>query len=477
MVFSSITFLCFFLPVVLVLYYLIPAKHLRNALLIAASLAFYAYGESTRVLLMIGCSLWNWLMGLLIMNTKAPRYRRLWFIVAFLIDLLFLGFYKYAGMLVSTLNTIAGTQLSDPGIALPIGISFFTFQAMSYVADVYRGKAQGTKNFFKVLLYISFFPQLIAGPIVRYRDIADEIDKREVTPAAAARGLRRFSFGLAKKVLIANSLAVMTDAIYALEPSALSIPIAWLGALSYMLQIYYDFSGYSDMAIGLGHMFGFHFLENFEHPYAASSMLDFWRRWHISLTNWFRENLYIPLGGNRKGKTRTWINRFVVFFFTGLWHGANWTFVLWGLFHGLLTCLEVAFPKMTKKMGFFSHVYVLFCVMIGFVLFRSESIYQAGVMIAHLFIPTGTAGAFMTATQLSALGRTAGTLSIAALVAGLVFMVPTREKLLSLCGPNVKLGDTTLQAVISYTVSIVLLALCILVLAGGAYNPFIYFRF
>lgn len=469
MVFSSMIFLCVFLPVTLLVHAAVRNNKVRNFFLILMSLLFYAYGESTRVLLMLLCAAWNWLMAVILSKTASRKLRKAWFLLAFVLDLALLGVYKYAGFFVSTVNSVLGTAFPVSEIALPIGISFFTFQAMGYVADVYRGKIKGSRNFFNVLLYISFFPQLIAGPIVKYRDIADEIEHRKIGFGDTAKGLRRFIVGLSKKVLIANTVAALADYIYSLPSADLSLPAAWLGAVAYMMQIYFDFSGYSDMAIGLGRMFGFHFRENFNYPYAATSMIDFWRRWHISLTDWFRENLYFPLGGNRKGRVRTWINRIIVFFFTGLWHGASWTFVLWGLFHGAFTVLETAFPKLTKRLGWFRHVYVWLVVMIGFVLFRAESLGQAGVMIRSMFLP-----ATLTLERLAALSSALNPMYLAALVAGGIVSLPIIPNLRTTAdGSSLR----RLWHDLSYAVSGGLLLLCMISLSGGAYNPFIYFRF
>ena len=330
MVFSSLIFLCIFLLVVYILHLVIPSIRWKNALLIIASLLFYAYGEPVYVLLMILSTLINY-FGARALGAKS--HRKLILAVVVILNLGMLGVFKYTGFVLNTLNEIGGLHIPVPNIVLPIGISFFTFQALSYVIDVYRGNVGVQKNYFKVLLYISFFPQLIAGPIVKYRDIELEVNDRKVTAEESAAGLRRFIFGLAKKVLIANTMGLTADRIFGAGNESLNILTAWIGALAYMLQIYYDFSGYSDMAIGLGRMFGFHFKENFLHPYGATSIQDFWRKWHVSLSGWFKEYLYIPLGGNRKGRLRTCINKIIVFFCTGLWHGANWSIPVAGRFH------------------------------------------------------------------------------------------------------------------------------------------------
>ena len=297
MVFSSLVFLCIFLPVVLILHTVVRNRKIQNGLLLAASLLFYAYGEPFYVFLMLASAMFNYLLALLIKKHR----RKLWLVLAVAVNVGVLAVFKYAGFLVSNVNALTGLGLPVPAIALPIGISFFTFQALSYVIDVWRGQVSSQKNYAKVLLYISFFPQLIAGPIVRYTDIAQEIDTRTADPEQIASGLRRFAVGLGKKVLIANTMGAAADAVFGAGASEINALAAWIGAIAYLMQIYYDFSGYSDMAIGLGRMFGFHFRENFDHPYLASSIQDFWRRWHISLSSWFRDYVYIPLGGNRKG--------------------------------------------------------------------------------------------------------------------------------------------------------------------------------
>lgn len=312
MVFSSLVFLCIFLPTVFLLYTLVPSLKFRNGLLIVASLIFYAYGEPVYVLLMIFSSLLNYICARLVANENAKR--KLVLVLAVVINLGILAVFKYSGFFVESLNSVTGLAIPVPQIDLPIGISFFTFQALSYVIDVYRKTVDAQKNYLYVLLYITFFPQLIAGPIVKYRDISEQIVDREQTAEKIADGMRRFICGLAKKVLIANTMGQTADIIFNAGNDYLSVVTAWLGALAYLFQIYYDFSGYSDMAIGLGKMFGFDFKENFNYPYGAVSVKDFWRKWHISLSTWFKEYLYIPLGGNRKGRMRAVLNRLIVFF-------------------------------------------------------------------------------------------------------------------------------------------------------------------
>ena len=339
MVFSSPTFLFLFLPAVF-LVNLLFRRSVRwsNVLLLLASLLFYAWGEPVCVLLMLFTTLVNYLAARAM--ARFPAKRRFWCGLAVVWSIGTLVFFKYTDFLIENLNGLFSLSLPLPHIALPIGISFFTFQAMSYVLDVYRGDARLSRNYFDVLLYIALFPQLIAGPIVKYHDVDEQLHQRTITVEKTASGFRRFCFGLAKKVLIANTLAMTADAVYALPLESVAAPAAWLGAVCYLFQIYFDFSGYSDMAIGLGLAFGFEFKENFHYPYVAGTMQEFWRRWHISLSTWFREYVYIPLGGNRKGKLRTGLNKLAVFFLTGLWHGASWNFAVWGLYHGGFLMLE-----------------------------------------------------------------------------------------------------------------------------------------
>ncbi len=474
MVFSSLVFLCVFLPVVFVLHTLIPSLKVRNALLIIASLVFYAYGEPIFVILMLLSSAVNYLGALLITHIKKSK-PILIFNIIFNLGMLVL--FKYTPFIISTINSVFSSKLPVPEITLPIGISFFTFQALSYVVDVYKKKVEVQKNYFNVLLYISFFPQLIAGPIVKYKDISAEIVNRSVTIDGVSEGLRRFIFGLGKKVIIANTMALVADNIFSAPQNEINIITAWLGALAYMFQIYYDFSGYSDMAIGLGRMFGFNFKENFLYPYGADSVQDFWRRWHISLSSWFKEYLYIPLGGNRKGKVRTAINRIIVFFFTGLWHGANWTFIIWGLYHGLFLLFEEYVPKIKRMPKIIRHIYTLLVVCIGFVIFRADNISQGFFMISRMFAGYGSSSSAMS-------------LAIQQLTPWFVFVFVMA---IILCAPlksvtikirnnfdgSIKISQRTASAVqiVTYVIAFALLGWCMFRLSGDSYNPFIYFRF
>ena len=475
MVFSSLTFLCIFLPVVFILYTVIPNLKIRNALLIVASLIFYGYGEPVYVFLMIFSSILNYLCALWVAKDENKK-NKFALIVAVVVNLAILGVFKYTGFIVGSINDLLSVSIPVPQISLPIGISFFTFQALSYVVDVYIDKVAVQKNFFNILLYVSFFPQLIAGPIVKYHDINEQIDNRHQDLDKIAMGMRRFICGLAKKVLIANTMGQVTDHIFAQEASTLSFFSSWLGAIAYIFQIYYDFSGYSDMAIGLGHMFGFEFKENFNYPYGAKSIQDFWRRWHISLSTWFKEYLYIPLGGNRKGKARTAINKIIVFFATGLWHGANWTFVLWGLYHGMFLLLEEFIPLLKKLPKFFAHIYTILVVTIGFVLFRADTISDALSYIAQMF--TG----FELDAQSTSLAVSQLTpWFIVMLVAAVIGCAPIKSVTEKIRAHAI--GKTALSTkwkviqIVLYALSFVMLTWCIIRLSGTAYNPFIYFRF
>ena len=351
MVFSSAIFLFVFLPIVCALYFCAPGIKTKNALLIIASLIFYAFGEPVYILLMLASIAVNYMFGRLIgvfSKNENQAGRKLCLILAVIANIGVLGVFKYTGFIVENLNHINGINIKNPNIALPIGISFFTFQALSYVIDVYREPELEQKNLFNLVLYVSFFPQLIAGPIIRYNEIAKQINSRKSSTDMAAAGIQRFIRGLAKKLIIANGAGYIADAIFKLNIGDYGFFVAWVGAISYTLQIYYDFSGYSDMAIGMAKIFGFEFSENFKHPYCSKSIKEFWRRWHISLSTWFKEYVYIPLGGNRKGKLRTEINKLIVFALTGIWHGANWTFLVWGMIHGVANVLEDTVGKGIK---------------------------------------------------------------------------------------------------------------------------------
>lgn len=464
MVFSSMVFLCVFHPAAFCLHLLLPGMRAKNFLLVVASLVFYAYGEPIYVILLVASSAGNYILARL--TGECPKIRKLTMTLAVVINLGLLVIFKYSGFLVDTFNSVTGAGIPVPQVRMPIGISFFTFQALSYVIDVYRGDASVQKNFGKVLLYISFFPQLIAGPIVKYHDVEAEINNRKQTPEEIGKGIRRFIAGLSKKVLIANTMGLVADNLFGAAATGITGPGAWLGAVSYMLQIYFDFSGYSDMALGLGMMFGFHFHENFDYPYISASIREFWRRWHMSLSGWFKEYLYIPLGGNRRGKFRTVVNKMIVFVCTGIWHGASFNFLFWGIYHGFFLMLEEYIPFIGKKGGklksFFQHVYALLVVCVGFVFFRADTMKQGCFWIREMFTDFGWKASAMSLTlqQLTPV-------YLVTLAAALVAAVPV----------NSMLKKYKWYEGFTYVLSLAGFALCVLSLAGGTYNPFIYFRF
>lgn len=470
MVFSSLVFLCVFLPVVFLLYTLVPSLKFRNGLLIVASLVFYAYGEPVYVWLMIFSSLLNYICARLVTSEK---FSKAVLIAAVIINLGLLAVFKYSSFLIESVNAVTGLSIAVPQITLPIGISFFTFQALSYVIDVYRKNVAPQKNYFYVLLYITFFPQLIAGPIVKYRDINDQIVSRSQSADKIAEGLRRFICGLAKKVLIANTMGQVADNIFSAEGEYISVLTAWLAAVTYLFQIYYDFSGYSDMAIGLGKMFGFDFKENFNYPYGAASVQDFWRKWHISLSTWFKEYLYIPLGGNHKGKVKAVINRMIVFFCTGLWHGANWTFVLWGIYHGFFLLLEEFIPILKKLPKVIRHIYTLFVVTVGFVIFRADTVTQGFEFIGNMF-----AGFNITDKSVSLCCTQLTPWFLVMFVAAVIGCAPVKSIIERLtANSSVLTKKQGIVQAVMYVLSFALLLYCIIRLSGTSYNPFIYFRF
>ena len=464
MVFSSMVFMCVFLPAVFVLHCILPGIRAKNALLLLASVLFYAYGEPVYIILLFISTLLNYFCVCGI--DRFQNHRKGILVLAVICNLGILIVFKYTDFILGMVNSVTGLQLPLPQIRMPIGISFFTFQAMSYVIDVYRETTRAQKNYAKVLLYISFFPQLIAGPIVKYHDVAAEIDQRTVTLDGVALGIRRFSAGLCKKVLLANTLGLVADNLFGASSGSINGAGAWLGAISYMLQIYFDFSGYSDMAIGLGWMFGFHFKENFNYPYISGTIREFWRRWHMSLSGWFLEYLYIPLGGNRKGKFRTVVNKMIVFLCTGIWHGAAINFLFWGVYHGFFLMLEEYIPWIGKKgsavKSFFQHVYALLVVCIGFVFFRAETMAQ---------------GCFWVRKMFTGFGWNAGAMSFALQQMTPVFLVTLAGALIACCPVKKLISEKKWYGPVAYVCSLTGLVICILSLASGTYNPFIYFRF
>lgn len=476
MVFSSVIFLCLFLPIVLGGYYLLPKREAKNLWLIAASLLFYAFSGLWYVLLLLFSVFCNYLAGLFVSGRKGVLY------VAVAVNLGVLGVFKYLTFLVRTVNQLPGVAIAVPSIVLPVGISFFTFQGLSYVIDVYRNERLKSTRFRDVLLYIALFPQLVAGPIVRYEDVADEIKSRRHTLEQLANGLRRFIIGLSKKLMIADVCGSVVTLIYSAKSSALDSRTAWLAAVCYLIQIYFDFSGYSDMAIGLGLCFGFHFKENFNYPYISASIQEFWRRWHISLSTWFREYLYIPLGGNRKGKAKTYRNKLMVFFCTGLWHGANWTFIIWGLWHGFFIVAEDAAKKLfgLGKHGknrrnpvetVLKHLYTLLVVLIGFVIFRADNMGQAFSMIGAMF--SGIRASAQTGLLLA---QCLTPLTMFALLFGLVGSTPVLPMVCRKAEQQTGIVYVCLR-VLSYVGALILLLVDILHLSAASYVPFIYFQF
>lgn len=462
MVFSSPVFIFLFLPIVYLLNLAID-KRFSNGLLLIFSLLFYAWGEPVYVFLMIFNGIINYYLTL--QMERKPDLRRSLMILAVIFNIGILGVFKYADFLILTINNMTQAGLPLMNLPLPIGISFYTFQTMSYVFDVYRNETPAQKNYFSLLLYITFFPQLIAGPIVKYHDIAAQIVSRTVSLSKTASGLRRFVYGLSKKVLLANSMAVIADRLFALSNGDISTNVAWIAAIAYLFQIYFDFSGYSDMAIGMGEMFGFHFKENFNYPYIATSMQDFWRRWHISLSSWFRLYVYIPLGGNRQGKSRAMFNRILVFFLTGLWHGASWTFVVWGLYHGLFLLLEQTFLHVQRWPALLRRIYTLLVVLIGFVIFRAENFSQSLTFIQSMFIykPSSMVALQELMTLLTPV-------SILVLLLSIIASTPIAKVI-------EQRSTTVIPRAFSYGFAIVLWFACLLSLAANTYNPFIYFRF
>ncbi len=467
MVFSSLVFLWIFLPVVFALYFTAKEQY-RNVILLIASLFFYAWGEPVYVLVMILSIIINYFYGLRIGGAEEHKRKRVLFWGVF-VNLALLGVFKYTGFFTENVNAIFGLQVEVKHLPLPIGISFYTFQSISYLVDIYRKVCEPQRNIIKMGLFISFFPQLIAGPILKYYDIASQIDKRQVTLPLFNEGAVRFLQGLAKKVIIANIMAKTADEIFALGLNDLSTPAAWIGIIAYTFQIYFDFSGYSDMAIGLGKMFGFQIHENFNYPYTATSIKDFWRRWHISLSTWFKEYLYIPLGGNREGTLKTYRNLMIVFFLTGLWHGASWNFVIWGLFHGCFLVLERIFPiEKFLRFRLLQSIYTLLIVIVAWVFFRAETLGAAWGYLNRMFVPFDMesyskylSNEFIYVAVLAFVSCGFG-----AMLYQKVFAVLKRENW----------GNVLLKAV-NPAFCAVIAYFSVLLLASNTYNPFIYFRF
>ena len=470
MLFSSSVFIYLFLPAVIFIYYVLLRKSrtLQNVFLVFASLLFYAWGEPKFVFVMLLSICMNYLFGILVDKFKDNKKSKVIIAVTVAFNLGILFVFKYLNFTASIFESVFHVQSRIPEIALPIGISFFTFQAMSYVIDVYHSKGKVQKNILNVALYISFFPQLIAGPIVRYETVAEQIINRKETLNDFLDGLERFVIGLAKKVLLANSFAVVADRIFAFseDGNSISVSAAWLGAICYTLQIFYDFSGYSDMAIGLGRMFGFHFLENFDYPYISTSITEFWRRWHISLGTWFRDYVYIPLGGSRVNKGRLVFNLFVVWFLTGVWHGANWTFIVWGLMYFILLTIEKLtgfYKTKSKAKKAFLWFYTMLFVVLGWVVFRSSSIYDAFNYTVHMF---NIKESFIDSFFLENFREIC-----IFIVFGILLCCPIVPKLTKYT------KDSLFLNILYIFFFMVIMVLSVANIVSDSYNPFIYFNF
>ena len=465
MVFSSTTFLFIYLPVVLAVYYLVP-KRWRNLWLFLVNLAFYGWGEPVYILLMVFSIALNYAAGALIGRRAGDgdkkRAKRV-LALDIILNLALLGFFKYYDLFAATLSLIPGLTVPALGLTLPIGISFYTFQTMSYPIDVYRGDCAAQRSFITFGTFVALFPQLIAGPIVRYKDVAEQLKSRPYELERFASGVRRFAVGLGKKVLLANNIGLLWDAMSARNPASLTVAGAWMGALAFSLQIYFDFSGYSDMAIGLGRMLGFEFLENFDHPYVSRSVTEFWRRWHMSLGAWFRDYVYIPLGGNRKGLFRQFFNILVVWALTGFWHGASWTFLLWGLYYAVFLMLEKAFLlKPLQKAPALGTVYTLFVAVCGWVIFDLPDLGQALAYYGAMF---GGGAGLVCETDLFYLKNYA-----AVFLVSILACLPPGKALWH------RLSEKT-KSVLAPVLILAVLFLSTAYLVDATYNPFLYFRF
>lgn len=462
MLFSSIPFLYYFLPAVLILYFISP-KGLKNTTLLLASLFFYAWGEPMYVFLMMGTIICGYVLGLLIEKFSGTWLSRLFLVLSVTLNLAALGFFKYADFFISNVNAATGLSVPLLNIALPIGISFYTFQILSYTIDVYRGDVSAQKNPIDLAAYITMFPQLIAGPIVRYRDVSEQLKSRRHSSSAAALGIRCFILGLAKKILIANQLGELVDIFRASGDK--SVAFFWLYAVAFSLHVYFDFSGYSDMAIGLGRIFGFEFPENFNYPFISKSVTEFWRRWHISLGSWFRDYVYIPLGGNRVKRSRWLFNILIVWLLTGFWHGAAWNFIAWGLFFAVFLVAEkLLYGRLLEKSRVVSHVYVILLSLISFVIFNAANMREAFSYIGAMF---GAGDYPLVSAELAYYIKSYGLILVLALIGA----TPLVKRFFL---------ETRLGRILQYTEPVFLVLLLIIMtayLVDGSFNPFLYFRF
>lgn len=460
MVFSSIPFLFFFLPLFLLLYFLVPKK-LRNLVLLIFSLIFYAWGEPIYIILMLFSSLVDYINGILLNKFKNSKLKkRLVLIFSIVVNLSLLSIFKYSGFIITTINDILGTSISNPNLPLPIGISFYTFQTMSYTIDVYMGRVKYERNFLNFFVYVSMFPQLIAGPIVRYEDISRELSNRTVTFEDYKIGFTRFLRGLFKKVLLANNMGLLWSIISSYDINNISVLTSWLGIIAYSFQIYFDFSGYSDMAIGIGKMLGFSYPENFNYPYISKSITEFWRRWHMSLSTWFKDYVYIPLGGNRCSRGKHIRNILIVWLLTGLWHGSSWNFIMWGLYFGIILLLEkFIYGKALEKLPkVFSHIYALILIIIGWLIFAFTDV---NMIKDYFFSMFGLNGNVVLDNNF--IFYTLNNLVF--LIACIIFSIP------------IKIKSNKFISIITTIMYIILFILVVAFLVSDTYNPFLYFRF
>ena len=461
MLFSSVTFLYYFLPVVMTVYFLVP-RGMKNGVLLLASLLFYGWGEPRLLWLMVGTIALFYGCGLAIGKAKKPGWRKFWLALSVAVGVGLLGVFKYADFFIGSFNAVTGLGVQLLKIALPVGISFYTFQCLSYTVDVYRGDVTAQKNPVSFGAYVAMFPQLIAGPIVRYADIAQELEERKHSWQDVGAGLRRFVVGLAKKVILADNFALLVQIFR--DSGEKSVLFYWMYAVAFTLNIYFDFSGYSDMAIGLGRVFGFHFVENFDYPYLSGSVTEFWRRWHMSLGGWFRDYVYIPLGGNRVLKWRWVVNILAVWMLTGLWHGAAWNFVVWGLLFAAVLLIEKWVPGLKKLPSLLRHGYVLLVVVLSFVIFNAESMAQAGSDLAGMF---GFGAGGLTSAESLYYLRSYGVLFLLGFIGATPVVRNTANRV----------ALTKLGAVLEPLVLVGLLLVCTGYLVDGSFSPFLYFRF
>lgn len=475
MVFSSLTFLFLFLPIVLILYYIIP-KQLKNLFILISGLFFYAWGEPIYVFIMIASTLIDYFAGLVIYKFgHKPAMRKAALIVSVIMNLSLLGFFKYSGFIIENINHIFGTAYSAPTTLLPIGISFFTFQSMSYTIDLYRGNINVQKNPITFAAFVTLFPQIVAGPIVRYEDIADELEDRRIDVDTIWDGILQFVAGLGKKVLIANNIGTLWDTVKVMDVNTVPVATAWLGIAAYTLQIYFDFSGYSDMAVGMGKILGFHFPKNFDYPYESKSITEFWRRWHMTLSGWFKSYVYFPLGGSKKGFARMILNTAIVWFLTGVWHGASWNFIVWGCMYGVIIIMEKVITTILKSKGkesllnkipnFVKHIYAMVLVSLGWVLFDTDSLSMAFTYMKRMF----SFGSTFADNHTTYLLLNFGILLIVAIIGCTSIVKKLAEKLAK--------RQPSCTNILSICYMIIVFLLSTAYLVDASYNPFLYFNF